>query len=178
MLSEQTSYTMINMLRKAVDQGTGGWLRSRFGLKGDFAGKTGTTQNNADGWFVAMHPDVVVGAWVGFNDQRVTFTSDYWGQGGHNALLLVGDFLRSSTAGPGSLIPSARFRRPPGYRYPVKPLYTAPPADVNVAAIGGELLEPFEDESFTAPARAPQSLPTFTRRAGIRTLANPSGGAQ
>lgn len=177
-LSEQTSYTMINMLRKAVDQGTGGWLRSRFGVKGDIAGKTGTTQHNADGWFVAMHPDVVVGAWVGFNDQRVTFTSDYWGQGGHNALLLVGDFLKNGQRGPGPLIAANRFERPAGYRYPTKPLYTAPPADVNVAAIGGELREPFEDESFTPPVRSPQSLPTFTRRTGIRTLSTPTGRGQ
>ncbi len=177
-LSEQTSFTMINMLRKAIDQGTGAWLRSRFGLKGDFAGKTGTTQNNADGWFVAMHPDVVVGAWVGFNDQRVTFASDYWGQGGHNALLLVGDFLRSGTTGPGALIPSTRFEPPADYRNPVKPMYSALPAGVNVAAIGGEMREPFEDQSFTAPIRSPQSLPTFTRRTGIRTLSTPQGRGQ
>jgi len=177
-LSTQTSYTMINMLRKAVDQGTGGWLRSRFGLRGDIAGKTGTTQNNADGWFVAMHPDVVVGAWVGFNDQRVTFSSNYWGQGGHNALLLVGDLLKNGSRGPGALIPAKRFNRPAGYRYPQRPIYTAPPDDINVAAIGGELREPFEDDSFKAPIRSPQSLPTFTRRTGVRPLTSSPGSGQ
>lgn len=177
-LSEQTSYTMINMLRKAVDQGTGGWLRTRFGIQGDVAGKTGTTQNNADDWFVAMHPDAVVGAWVGFNDQRVTFTSDYWGQGGHNALLLVGDFLQSGSKGPAAYISSSEFKRPAAYQNPKKPLYTAPPKHIDLAAIGGELREPFEDESFTAPARSPQSISTFTRRARIRTLSTPPDRGQ
>ncbi len=91
-LSEHTAFTMLGMMRKVVDNGTGSYIRNRFQIKGDLAGKTGTTQNNADGWFIGMHPDLVVGAWVGFNDPRVSFQSDYWGQGGHNALLLVGDF--------------------------------------------------------------------------------------
>ncbi len=60
------------------------------------AGKTGTTQNNADGWFILMHPNLVAGAWVGFNDNRVTMRSNYWGQGGHNAILLVGDFFKTA----------------------------------------------------------------------------------
>jgi penicillin-binding protein 1A len=42
-----------------------------------------------------MHPNLVAGAWVGFNDARVTMRSNYWGQGGHNAVLLVGDFFRA-----------------------------------------------------------------------------------
>jgi penicillin-binding protein 1A len=60
------------------------------------AGKTGTTQDNTDGWFILMHPGMVAGAWVGFNDQRVTMRSNRWGQGGQNAILLVGDFFRSA----------------------------------------------------------------------------------
>ncbi|HEU4372130.1 MAG TPA: hypothetical protein VFS02_01490, partial [Telluria sp.] len=58
--------------------------------------KTGTTQNNADGWFILMHPNLVAGAWVGFNDNRVNMRSAYWGQGGHNAVLLVGDFFKTA----------------------------------------------------------------------------------
>ena len=173
-LSEQTAYTMITMLRKAVDQGTGTMLRTRFGVRGDIAGKTGTTQNNADGWFVAMHPEVVVGAWVGFNDQRISFESDYWGQGGHNALLLVGDFLKNGLRGPGALIPNSRFIRPKGYRQPRRPVYSSPPADVDVAAIGGQLREPFESDDFLAPVRSPVSIPTRTSGSSIRTLSSTS----
>ena len=63
------------------------------------AGKTGTTQNNTDGWFMLMHPGLVSGAWVGFNDARVTMRSNYWGQGAHNALYVVGDFFRQAQNG-------------------------------------------------------------------------------
>jgi penicillin-binding protein 1A len=66
-------------------------IRSRYGIRADVAGKTGTTQDNADGWFILMHPQLVGGAWVGFNDGRVTLRSDYWGQGAHSALPIVGD---------------------------------------------------------------------------------------
>lgn len=95
-LTETQALEMVDILRDAVNYGTGGWLRSRFGVRVDVAGKTGTTQRNTDGWFIAMRPDLVAGAWVGFNDQRVTMRSNHWGQGGRNALLIVGDFLRAS----------------------------------------------------------------------------------
>jgi penicillin-binding protein 1A len=98
-LSVDTDHKLLDMMRGVVQEGTGSLLRSRFVHDADLAGKTGTTQRNADGWFVAMHPQVVVGAWVGFNDQRVAMRSSYWGQGGHNALLLVGDFLARAVQG-------------------------------------------------------------------------------
>jgi penicillin-binding protein 1A len=125
-LSAQTAYTTVDMLRNVIDEGTGSRLRTQFGVIGDLAGKTGTTQNNADGWFIGMHPDLVVGAWVGFNDQRIAFQSNYWGQGGHNALLLVGDFMRNATKGPGAYLQPNRFPVPEGYRYPAKPVYSRP----------------------------------------------------
>ena len=93
-LSDRSAGHLINMLRDAVDRGTGQSLRARFGVRADVAGKTGTTQKNADGWFVLMHPRLVAGSWVGFNDPRVTMRSNYWGEGAHNALLLVGDFFQ------------------------------------------------------------------------------------
>jgi penicillin-binding protein 1A len=93
-MSDKTVENLINMLRDAVDQGTGQAVRMRFGLRGDVAGKTGTTQKNTDGWFILMHRRLVAGAWVGFNDSRVTMRSNYWGEGAHNALLLVGDFFQ------------------------------------------------------------------------------------
>ncbi|RJG04290.1 penicillin-binding protein [Noviherbaspirillum sedimenti] len=95
-LSEDTATELIDMLRAAVDQGTGRLVKRQFGIVADIAGKTGTTQNNTDGWFILMHPGLVAGAWIGFNDQRVTMRSSYWGQGGHNAILVVGDFFRDA----------------------------------------------------------------------------------
>ena len=92
-LPTDTDRTLVDVMRGVVDRGTGAAIRSRFGLRGDLAGKTGTTQDNTDGWFILMHGQLVAGAWVGFNDNRVTLRSDYWGQGAHSALPIVGDFF-------------------------------------------------------------------------------------
>ncbi|MDQ9171406.1 PBP1A family penicillin-binding protein [Oxalobacteraceae bacterium R-40] len=93
-ISKRTSEELVKMLRGAVNQGTGQAIRTQFGIRADVAGKTGTTQDNTDGWFLLMHPRLVTGAWVGFNDSRVTMRSSYWGQGAHNALPVVGDFFQ------------------------------------------------------------------------------------
>ncbi|WP_243664084.1 penicillin-binding transpeptidase domain-containing protein [Rhodothermus marinus] len=62
-ISEETAYTVVDMLRDVIRYGTGTRIRWQFGLtRYDFAGKTGTTQNSADGWFILMHPDLVTGA--------------------------------------------------------------------------------------------------------------------
>jgi len=122
-LSAESAAQLIDMMRGVVNRGTGTGVRYRFGIHGDVAGKTGTTQNNADGWFILMHPNLVAGAWVGFNDNRVTMRSNYWGQGGHNAVLLVGDFFRSALdsgkVGADALFPGAR--RPPPVRQEEEP---------------------------------------------------------
>ena len=83
-------------MRGVVDKGTGVAIRSRWGINADVAGKTGTTQDNTDGWFILMHPQLVAGAWVGFNDGRITLRSDYWGQGAHSALPMVGEVFQQA----------------------------------------------------------------------------------
>jgi penicillin-binding protein 1A len=85
---------LVDVMRGVALTGTGAAIRGDWGVKGDLAGKTGTTQNNTDGWFMLISPKLVTGAWVGFNDPRVTIRSNYWGQGGHNALRLVGAFMQ------------------------------------------------------------------------------------
>ncbi|SAL61330.1 peptidoglycan glycosyltransferase [Caballeronia terrestris] len=95
-LSAEAAQELLDVMRDVINRGTGTSIRSRFGIRGDVAGKTGTTQDNADGWFILMHPQLVAGAWVGFNDSRVTLRSDYWGQGAHSALPIVGDFFQRS----------------------------------------------------------------------------------
>ncbi|HJW27448.1 MAG TPA: transglycosylase domain-containing protein [Rhodocyclaceae bacterium] len=111
-LAPEVAHTLVDVMRDVINRGTGTGIRNRFGIRADVAGKTGTTQDNADGWFILMHPELVAGAWVGFNDSRVTLRSDYWGQGAHSALPIVGDFfqhsLRSRLVAPG-----ARFPAPP-----------------------------------------------------------------
>lgn len=93
-LSVDATHKLVDVMRDVVNRGTGTAIRTRFGIRADVAGKTGTTQDNADGWFILMHPQLVAGAWVGFNDSRVTLRSDYWGQGAHSALPMVGDFTQ------------------------------------------------------------------------------------
>ena len=178
-LSEQTSHTMLDMMRDVIDGGTGGLIRSRFHVKGEIAGKTGTTQNNADGWFIAIHPDLVVGAWVGFNDQRVTFQSNYWGQGGHNALLLVGDFLRDAGKGPGALLKPSRFNVPIGYRAPVPPVYSLTKQRVagkEEGASEGSTKE-MRERTTVPSARTPITIPTGRRPIGLRTRFTPSSSS-
>ncbi|WP_233830097.1 penicillin-binding protein 1A [Paraburkholderia sp. ZP32-5] len=93
-LPADAARTLVDVMRDVVSRGTGASIRTRFGVRGDVAGKTGTTQGNADGWFILIQPQLVAGAWVGFNDSRVTLRSDYYGQGAHSALPIVGDFFQ------------------------------------------------------------------------------------
>lgn len=106
---------LIDMMRGAVERGTGRAIREAHGIEADVAGKTGTTQNGADGWFVLMHPRLVVGAWVGFNDPRVTLRSDHWGQGAHTALPVVGDLMQRALA-QGLVDSTLEFPQRPGFR--------------------------------------------------------------
>ncbi len=112
----EAAVVVLDMLRDVINQsyGTGHRIRWQYALNEyDFAGKTGTTQEGADGWFMLMHPELVVGSWVGFNDRRVTFRSTFWGQGAHNALFVVGDFMTRVTGDPGVAIdPFAMFPHP------------------------------------------------------------------
>jgi penicillin-binding protein 1A len=117
-LSEETAFTVVDMMRGVVDNGTGVRIRNQFGIRSDVAGKTGTTQGGADGWFIMMHPQLVTGSWVGFNDSRVRFRQ-WWGEGAHNALLVVGDFFRAATDTLGPAFAETRFIPPNGYDVPV-----------------------------------------------------------
>ncbi len=130
-MHEETAIELIDMLRGVVQRGTGTAVRTRFGIRADVAGKTGTSQDNMDGWFILMHPQLVAGAWVGFNDPRVTLRSSRWGQGGYNALRLVGDFFRIAFDEQW-LDPKAGFPRP-----------ARPPADQppNIEALWDEAFE-------------------------------------
>ncbi|WP_291475420.1 transglycosylase domain-containing protein [Acidovorax sp.] len=90
----RAAQTLRNTMRGGVDRGTATAIRSRYGIQADVAGKTGTTQDNTDGWFILMNARVVAGAWAGFNDGRITLRSDYWGQGARSALPMVGEFMQ------------------------------------------------------------------------------------
>jgi penicillin-binding protein 1A len=93
-LPRREALELVNVMRGVVDEGTGAAIRHRYGITADVAGKTGTTQENSDGWFIMMHPQLVAGARVGFNDNKVTMGS--WGQGARSALPMVGEVFQQA----------------------------------------------------------------------------------
>ena len=92
-LSMDHALMMTNMLQSVVDSGTARRLRFRYNLHNDIAGKTGTTQNHSDGWFIGYTPDIVAGAWVGAESPKVHFRSLSLGQGANTALPIWGRFM-------------------------------------------------------------------------------------
>lgn len=93
-LSDKASAITNAMLRTVVTEGTASRLRWKYGVYNmEVGGKTGTTQANADGWFMAVSPRLVVGSWVGADDPRIRFRSTELGQGASTALPITGYFL-------------------------------------------------------------------------------------
>ncbi|MGM9694326.1 MAG: transglycosylase domain-containing protein [Alloprevotella sp.] len=84
--SEETAYNMIDMMKAVIDHGTGRRLRYAFQMKGPIAGKTGTTNDNSDGWFVGCVPKLVTVVWVGGEERDIHFSSTASGQGSATAL--------------------------------------------------------------------------------------------
>ena len=93
-MSKRTQQIMIEMLKNVVDGGTAQRLRSTFHLRNDLGGKTGTTQDNTDGWFVGLLPDLVTVTWVGNDNHSIKFKSTSIGQGAHSALPIFGGMLQ------------------------------------------------------------------------------------
>ena len=85
-ISESSAYKMLIMLRAVINEGTGGRVRFRYGIQADMGGKTGTTNNNSDGWFMGFTPSLVSGVWVGGEDRDIHFDTMYYGQGASMAL--------------------------------------------------------------------------------------------
>ncbi len=83
---EATNYTLVELLRGVVQHGTGVRLRYRYKIPGDIIGKTGTTSNYADGWFIGCTPNLVAGSWSGCDDRYIRFRSMQYGQGATMAL--------------------------------------------------------------------------------------------
>lgn len=92
--SESTSYEMLDMLKGVIDGGTGGRLRRLYNLKGEMGGKTGTTNNNSDGWFMSFTPNLVAGCWVGGDEPSIHFDQMAYGQGASMALPIHGLFYQ------------------------------------------------------------------------------------
>ena len=92
-ISEQTAYLMVNLMQGVVNDGTAMRLRWKYGIKGELAGKTGTTNDQADGWFIGYTPKLTGGVWVGAEDRQVHFESLALGGGSNMALPVWGIFM-------------------------------------------------------------------------------------
>ena len=99
-LSLTATGEMIHMMRAVVDSGTGVRLRVKYGLKGEIAGKTGTTNDNSDGWFIGYTPRITAGVWVGAEDRYVHFANTNLGQGANMALPIWGIWMKKVLADP------------------------------------------------------------------------------
>ena len=93
-ISNESANKMLYMLQGVVDGGTAGRLRFRYNMKGEIGGKTGTTNNNSDAWFVGFTPELVSGVWVGGDDRDIHFDSMRMGQGATMALPIWAYYMR------------------------------------------------------------------------------------
>lgn len=97
----EEAHIMNHILSAVINEGTGKRLRSQYALRNELAGKTGTTQNQADGWFIGYHPRIVVGIRVGANNMNIHFNSIRLGQGAHMAMPVFGLFMQECLKDPG-----------------------------------------------------------------------------
>lgn len=117
-LNENVAYETLKMMKQVVTRGTAGSLRggrSWGNILAPTAGKTGTTQNNSDGWFVGLTPELVTGVWVGAEDRAVRFKTMEWGQGGRMALPIYGYYMQKVYKDPIVALSTTDFEQPPSY---------------------------------------------------------------
>ncbi|MEJ7557387.1 MAG: transglycosylase domain-containing protein [Pedobacter sp.] len=110
-MNEEVAYVMTRMLRGVVTNGTG-WRLTKYGIKTPIGGKTGTTQNNSDGWFMGISPQLVAGVWTGCEDRAFHFTSTAQGDGATTALPIYAGFMKRVYANPKLKISKADFEPP------------------------------------------------------------------
>jgi len=111
-MNEEVAYVMTRMLRGVVTSGTGWRLASKYGVRGAIGGKTGTTNNNSDGWFMGITPQLVAGVWTGCEDRAFHFISTNQGEGANTALPIFAGFMKRVYANPKLKISAADFVPP------------------------------------------------------------------
>ncbi|MCF8328798.1 MAG: transglycosylase domain-containing protein [Crocinitomicaceae bacterium] len=115
-LSSTVAYEILKMMKGVIERGTGASLRSgKYGTIAPTAGKTGTTQNNSDGWFIGITPDLVTGIWVGAEDRSVRFKSMNFGQGARMALPIYGLYMKQVYKDAHIGLSTLDFAEPPDY---------------------------------------------------------------
>jgi len=115
-ISEDDAFTMTSLLQGVVNSGTAVRLRLTYNLTNQMGGKTGTTQNHSNGWFMGVMPDLVAGIWTGWEDQAIHFEELSLGQGANMALPVFGLFLQKLSADK-DFAPTveSQFEAPAGY---------------------------------------------------------------
>ena len=113
-ITAQTAYLMCNLLEGVVNKGTGIRLRIKYGFTNPMGGKTGTTQQHSDGWFMAVTPDLVGGVWVGAEDRSIHFQNLKYGQGANMALPIWAEFLDKVIKDPKLHFSDRPFEQPAG----------------------------------------------------------------
>lgn len=127
-LPSEAAYKTLYMLRNVMNGGTGSRVRSRYNVQADMGGKTGTSQNHSDGWFMCFTPRISTGCWVGGEDRSIHFDGIRLGQGANMALPIIAKFFqkvyadtelqkRAATLG---VSPDLKFEVPPEYEDPCK----------------------------------------------------------
>lgn len=111
-ISEEVAYVMTRMLRGVVTNGTGWRLAGKYGVNGPIGGKTGTTNANSDGWFMAITPQLVAGVWTGCEDRAFHFTSTAQGDGATTALPIYAGFMKRVYASSKLKMSKADFEPP------------------------------------------------------------------
>ncbi len=140
-ISEESANKMLYMLKAVIDGGTGVRLRYKYNLTGDIAGKTGTTNNNSDAWFIGLTPNLVSGCWVGGDDRDIHFSTMQMGQGASGALPVWAYFMQRVYADTRlDCSPSTTFDLPSGY----EPCHTdtaTPDNDANAPSVTEQIFE-------------------------------------
>jgi penicillin-binding protein 1A len=116
-MSAETAYQMISLMKGVVESGTGRRIQYKYKLMNPIAGKTGTTQNNSDGWFMGLTPDLVTGVWVGAEDRSVHFRSTNLGQGANMALPIWALYMQRVYNDPSIKISIGDFEKPLNYHF-------------------------------------------------------------
>jgi penicillin-binding protein 1A len=93
-LDSQTAYAITDMLKGVVQEGTASRIQWRYNLKNPIGGKTGTSQNNSDGWFIGTTPQLVTGVWTGCEDRAIHFPTTEYGSGTNTALPLFALYMK------------------------------------------------------------------------------------
>jgi penicillin-binding protein 1A len=142
-IGENTAFLMINLLQAVVNQGTGMRLRGeKYGLRGEIGGKTGTTQNHSDGWFMGVTPNLVTGVWVGGEDRDIHFDRLSLGQGANMALPIWALYMKKVYANKElNISEDDLFERPANFNYNLQ--------CIDSKKIGGEEGEDIDETPLT-----------------------------